>query len=231
MFILKDLVQIKRGVISTTSNIIAEEFGIAHRNVVAKIEDFTARISAVRFNSMFTEISYINDRGREYKSFSISKSGYMFLVMNISTKRADEKKLLFIDAFEKMEQMLLNQSNVEWVTARNQTIAIRNDETDVIKKFIEYAIASGSNGAKFYYKHFTTATYKALSLLEHKKPKTRDTLDMLELNQIALAEHIVTTVIEEEMDSGEHYKVIFEKCKNALEKFAGSLYIKKTKVN
>lgn len=38
---------------------------------------------------------------------------------------------------------------------------------------------------------------------------------------------IVKNIIEREMENGEHYKVIFEKCKTSLENFANGLMIKK----
>jgi hypothetical protein len=40
-----------------------------------------------------------------------------------------------------------------------------------------------------------------------------------------LAEDLITRTIKNEMKNNEHYKVIFEKCKNALENFANSLFI------
>jgi hypothetical protein len=63
--------------------------------------------------------------------------------------------------------------------------------------------------------------------LENKKPKTRETLDLLQLHQLLLAEDVVTRTIKREMENGEHYKVIFEKCKTSLENFANGLMIKK----
>lgn len=220
-----ELVEMERGAAFTTSNIIGEEFGIMHMHILEKIRGFTNEISIVRFNEMFKEFEYENSRKRKYTSYKINRDGYMFLVMNISTKKANAKKLAFIDAFNKMEKILLNQQNTEWVTSREQGKQIRRSETDAIQEFINYAISQGSQNAKMYYKHYTNATYKALTLLEHKKPKTRETLDMLELHQLLLAEDLVRRTLLEEMKEGEHYKVIFEKCKNNLESFANSLLL------
>jgi len=223
---LNDLVIIERGVPTTTSNIIAEEFGIAHRELMRKMKKLSGEISTVKFNDMYKDFTYINQKGREYLSYKITKAGYMFLVMNISTKKAHDKKLLFIEAFELMEKMLLRQQNTEWSTARKQGQIARKEETDTIKEFVKYAELQGSSKSEWYYKHFTNATYKALSLLEHKKPKTRETLDLLELNQLYLAENIISKVISLEMGRKEHYKVIYEKAKIALDNFASSLFLK-----
>lgn len=222
-----NLVTLENGYVYTTSNLVGEEFRIMHKHILEKIESFKDEISAVRFSQMYKEFDYTNSRGRTYKSYKINRDGYMFLVMNISTKRANEKKLLFIDAFNAMEKMLLNHQNNEWITTREQGKAIRKAETDVIKEFTDYATKQGSKGSQYYYKHYTNATYKALQLLENKKPKTRETLDLLQLHQLLLAEDVVTRTIKREMENGEHYKVIFEKCKTSLENFANGLMIKK----
>lgn len=220
-----ELVEIENGMVFTTSNKIAEEFGIMHKHILEKIDSFTDEISTVKFNEMYREFEYTNSRNRKYKSYKINRDGYMFLVMNIANKKANDKKLKFIEAFNLMEKTILNNINQEWVTTREQGKAIRRVETDTIKEFTEYAKNQGSKSAQFYYKHYTSATYKALQLLENKKPKTRETLDLLELHQLLLAEDIVTKTIKREMEKQEHYKVIFEKCKVALENFANSVMI------
>jgi len=230
---MKDLVTVKKGVLLTNSILFSKEFEIDHIQIKEKIVNLT--LDQPTLKKDYTIATFLNERGREYEMYEFSKSAYMFLVMQFGNAKSRErriliqnKQLLFISAFEKMEQMLLNRTNSEWITSREQGKSIRSKETDAIKDFVEYAIANGSNGAKFYYKHFTNATYKALCLLEHKKPKTRDTLDLLELNQLVLAEDLVTRVIISEMENKEHYKVIFEKCKVALDKFADSLYLKRS---
>lgn len=229
---MTDLVEVRNGDTPTTSTIMfSEEFEAVHRDVIKKIKKLTVVYTQVKKEFFLSE--FINERGRKYPMYKMTKRGFLTLLMQYGSAKSDKsallifnKQQLFITAFEKMEQMLLNQTNTEWLTTREQGKSIGLKETDAIKDFIEYAIDNGSNGAKHYYKHFTNATYKALSLLEHRKPKTRDTLDLLELHQLVIAEDIVTKVITTEMEEKEHYKVIYEKAKIALEKFADSLYLK-----
>lgn len=231
---MDDIVILKNKDVFTTSRIFGGEFGIQHMEMMRKVKNLIMEYPILR--NQFRLVDFINSRNQTFQEFEITKDGFMTLVFQMggakSKKARDlimEKQQLFIKAFNCMEQMLLNQSNSQWVTARKQGILVRSAETDAIKDFVEYAIASGSSGAKFYYKHFTSATYKALSLLEHKKPRTRDTLDLLELHQLVFAEDLVTRVIIDEMEAKEHYKVIFEKCKVSLDKFADSLYLKRVK--
>jgi len=68
-------------------------------------------------------------------------------------------------------------------------------------------------------------TNKCLQLIEAKRPKLRDTLDMLQLNQLMIAEVVAERSIQKHMADGEHYKAIFTLVKQDLEKLAESLMI------
>lgn len=225
---MKDLVEIEDGEIVTSSNLIASEFGIAHNEVLKKISGFTGEISPVRFDKMYKE-GVRKVRGREFKAYTINRDGYMFLVMNISTKKAHNKKLAFIDAFNMMERELLkleiNRGDSNWLKVRSQSKALRLQQTDVIKDFVEYATSQGSKSAKFYYKHITCATYKALNLIQHKKPKLRDTLDSMELSQLMVAENLAKASIRKHMDAGEYYKDVFVLVKKDLESLGSTLFL------
>ena len=223
-----NLVELVRGEPRTTSDLVAKEFGIAHIEMTRKLKNLSMEISIVEFEEMYKEDSRIV-RGREFKTYNMNRDGYMFLVMNISTKKAHNKKLAFIKAFNEMERRLLslteNSNDNEWVKVRTQSKQLRLQQTDVIKEFVDYATTQGSKSAKFYYKHVTNATYKALDLIQHKKPKLRDTLDCMELSQLMVAENVAKKSIKKHMENGEHYKVVFELVKQDLLDFGGSLML------
>jgi len=210
----------------TTSNLIAKEFNISHREIVRKIKKLSVEISTVVCNKMFKESRYVNSYNRTFDNFSINRDGYMFLVMNIGTRGANQKKIEFIDAFNQMEQWILNQQNTEWVLSREQGKQARIAMTDTVKEFIEYAKEQGaSDGAKFYYANLTKATYKALELLQHAKPKTRDILDKLQLAQLVVAENSIKLLIAHEMQKETHYREIYVLCKIKLEEISKSFCI------
>jgi len=231
---MDDLVEIKRGVVFTTSNIIAEEFGLNHIHVNEKIDKLTIEYSILK--KQFIPSTFTNKRGQTYPCYHLTRDGFMTLVMQMggakSKKARDlvmEQQQRFIIGFNQMEKVLLRQSNDEFKLARSQGKIARKEETDTIKTFVEYAKEQGSSKSEWYYKHFTNATYKALALLEHNKPKTRDTLDLLELNQLYIAENIISKVIQQGMDEELHYKAIYELCKQALISFADTLMMKRLK--
>lgn len=196
------------------------------RDIESLIENLNEN-NAQNITLLFSKKKFINEINREYFYYEMNRDGFSLLVMGFTGKKAFQWKIKFIEAFNLMEKTLLNKNNEEWLTTREQGKLIRRNETDTIQEFTDYAITQGSKSAQFYYKHYTNATYKALQLLENKKPKTRETLDLLQLHQLLLAEDIVTKTIKREMENKEHYKVIFEKCKISLENFANSLMISK----
>lgn len=225
-----ELVKINQNKVFADSRIIADTFGKAHRNVMRDIESLIENLNennAQNITLLFSKKKFINEINREYFYYEMNRDGFSLLVMGFTGKKAFQWKIKFIEAFNLMEKTLLNKNNEEWLTTREQGKLIRRNETDTIQEFTDYAISQGSKSAQFYYKHYTNATYKALQLLENKKPKTRETLDLLQLHQLLLAEDIVTKTIKREMENKEHYKVIFEKCKISLENFANSLMISK----
>jgi len=224
-----NLVEVIKGEPMTTSNLVGKEFGIAHNELLKKIKILAGEISPTDFDLMFKEDSR-EIKGRTYKTYNISRDGYMFLVMNISTKKAHGKKLAFISAFNEMEKALIklseNSKDSEWLKVRAQSKQMRLQQTDVIKEFVEYATSQGSKSAKFYYKHITNATYKALQLIQHKKPKLKDTLDALELSQLMVAENVAKKSIRKHMSAEEHYKTVFVLVKQDLESLAETLLLK-----
>lgn len=234
---MSDLVVLKGSNLFTTSRIFAEQFSFLHSNVIQKIEKLALEYSIVR--NQFKLVDFVNSRNQTFQEYEISKDGFMTLVFQMgggkSKKSRDlvmEKQQLFIKAFNAMEQMLLRKDNQEYLVARNQGKVARREATDAVKILLDY-IASNFPESSYNsnpdraYSNYSNATNKALSILTQSKAGTREILDVLELNQLYLAEHIVSSVILQEVEAKEHYKVIFEKCKVALEKFADSLMLDK----
>ena len=88
-----------------------------------------------------------------------------------------------------------------------------------------YATQQGSKSAKFYYKHITNATYKALGLLEQRKPKIRDTLGLMEISQLSTAEYMVQSALRKYMDDKIPYNILYKMVVSDLERFANTLFL------
>ena len=228
-----DLIKVIHGKAFCSSLDISEEFDIMHKHILEKIGNLIADIPTVK--SQFIESEFTNERNRKYPMYLMNRDGYMTLVMELNAKskesrvRLSEKKQLFIQAFNKMEELLLkeknNKENLEWNKSREQGKQIRLETTDTIKKFVDYATEQGSKSANMYYKHFTKAEYKALGFIEQAKPNLRDTLNLMQLHQLILAEDLTRRCIEKYMNENLHYKEIYVLVKQDIENFAKTLML------
>ena len=227
-----DLIKVEKEKVFTDSLKFSEKLLINHRDVLRDIRSLIATNSAVQ--NEFVETNWTNAQNRTYPKFDMTKKGFMSLIMNTNVTPAKKELLYkvqneFIEAFEKMERIILqgklNKENLEWNKSREQGKQIRLETTDTIKEFVEYATNQGSSSAKMYYKHFTSATYKALHFMQQAKPKLRDTLDLLQLHQLLLAEDLCKRSIKKYMEENLHYKEIYILVKQDIEKFADSLFL------
>lgn len=88
----------------TTSLKVAKSFSKAHRNVLASIKKLTAENSAVK--NMFAESTYVNKRGQEQPMYYMNRDGFTILAMGFTGETALQFKLMYIEAFNKMESAL-----------------------------------------------------------------------------------------------------------------------------
>jgi len=215
--------------LTTTSLIVADHFGKIHRDVIRAIENLGCSDEFSLRN--FAHSDFTNSRGKTYRGYTITRDGFAMLAMGFTGKKAMEWKEKFISAFNEMERRLLqaeaNNDDPQWITQRKQSKLGRRLETDVIQQFVDYATGQGSENAKFYYKHITNASYKALGLIQHKQPKLRDTLDWMELSWLTSAEWVAKQSILKHMAAKEHYKTIFVLVRQDIERFADGLMIPK----
>ncbi len=226
-----ELVNVKKNKVFCDTNMVAKKFGMEHKKVIRSIERLEKEIIGNDLGGPAGPLKFTKEimvyRGQEYTGYSMDKTSFMFLAMRFKTKKAFEWQLKFIKAFDLMEQKLLqeeiNKNNSDWLDVRNHGKLIRRETTDVIKDFIEYADTQGSSGSKWYYKHYTNATYGALGLLVNKKPKLRDTLNILEISELVLAENFVRKSIEKYMCAEMAYKKIYSFVKNDLIDFCKTI--------
>ncbi len=108
----------------TTSLILAEAFEKQHKNVIQAIE---AKIepaeNSARYKQMFYEGIYTDKKGEQRKMYYLNRDGFTFIAMGFTGRKADEFKLKYIDAFNKMEEQI-----------RNQSLQVQNQSTDDLKR-------------------------------------------------------------------------------------------------
>lgn len=110
------------GKVMASSRDIAERFEKDHKHVLRDIKNLIDQNWTVK--NMFTETEYISDRGRKYPEYEMNRDGFSLLVMGFTGKEALEWKLKYIDAFNKMEELLKSQNKALPTTYKEALIQL-----------------------------------------------------------------------------------------------------------
>ena len=210
-----NLVELHKAEITCDSQTVAKMFGYKHSELTKTIVKLISDIEDLKGGATppYYAIEDREYRGNEFTAYVMGREFFSLLSMRFKGQKALEWQMKFNTAFYDMEKALLkaseNANDNEWLKVRTQSKQMRLQQTDVIKDFVEYATKQGSKSAKFYYKHITNATYKALGLIQYKRPKLKDTLDCMELSQLMVAENVAKKALKKYMEDGEDYKTIF----------------------
>ena len=113
------------GELVVTSRQVAEDFKKMHKHVLRAIEDKISLNPILGSAKYFIESSYKDSTGRSNKEYLLTKDGFTFLVMGFTGAKADEWKLKYIEAFNKMEQAIKNPfSQMQNLDLANQMMNI-----------------------------------------------------------------------------------------------------------
>lgn len=134
------LVQEVGGVLVADSLGVAERFGKSHRHVLEAVDklvyNLAAENSAAKPEAYFIPSEYEN-RGKRYRKFLLTRDGFSLLVMGFTGTAAFHWKLLYIEAFNKMEAKL--RGPVQPITAA-QIDATINKAVDRLRDAILEAL-------------------------------------------------------------------------------------------
>lgn len=101
------VVKNNNGKFVTDSLKIASIFKRDHKNVLRDIKELNCSEKFSLLN--FEQSEYLNDRGRKYPLFILSKDGFTKLVFGWKDDKSAEFQEMYIEQFNKMEQALKNQ--------------------------------------------------------------------------------------------------------------------------
>ena len=88
----------------TTSKLVADKFGKQHKHVLESIREL---ISSAENSAQFYYLTFYKDStGRKNEMFVMNRDGFSLLVMGFTGYKALKFKLEFIEAFNKMEQII-----------------------------------------------------------------------------------------------------------------------------
>lgn len=101
----------------TTSLVLAEAFDKRHKHVLEAISSkINSAENSAQYKKMFAETTYTDKSGKQNKMYYLNRDGFTFIAMGFTGRKADEFKLKYIDAFNKMEEQIRNQS-LQLITA------------------------------------------------------------------------------------------------------------------
>ena len=233
---MTDLIEVKKGELLVDSQLVARKFGMVHSELAKRIVNTLKDYPDIQSANECSEHSLISEkytketrhyRGTDFEVYMMNREFFSLVAMRLTSKKARQWQRKFNAAFYAMERRLLtvetNAVDVEWNSSRLIGKTARLEETEAIKDFVEYATKQGSTKARYYYKHVTDASYKALGIMSSKYPKLRDELNIYELSELMLAERLAARKLREYMKLGRNYKDIYQSVKDDLMTFANAL--------
>ncbi len=106
-----------------------------------------------------------------------------------------------------------DEESDKWLKTRQESKEVRKQETDMIKRFVDYAISQGSTHANRYYKHFTDLANKRCGIERGE----RDKADQKTLLRLKSLETLIEMRLETLMNNNAPYKEAFADIKNMIE--------------
>lgn len=103
-----NLVTVKSNIVITSSRIVPQTFGKRHDHVIRDIEALISQTPKLG-SDYFHQDSYQAGTGKSYKMYYMNRDGFSLLVMGLTGKKALERKIKFIHAFNEMEEALKRQ--------------------------------------------------------------------------------------------------------------------------
>ena len=105
---MNDLVVIQNETPMVSSQLVADKFGKAHRDLMRAVKNLDCSEEFKVRN--FTHFKFTNKMKRSFDGYMMTKDGFAFLCMGFTGKKAAEWKEKYIKAFNSMEQRLLRET-------------------------------------------------------------------------------------------------------------------------
>lgn len=107
---LKITIENIKGTLVTTSNRVAEELGVEHRNLLVKIDEYMSKFQSAKLSAEFyIPSNYKDTRNRTYRNYLITKKGIAQVIGGYSSavEKAFSLNVAYINRFEEMEKELM----------------------------------------------------------------------------------------------------------------------------
>lgn len=216
-----DLVVLEKNKPVTTSLIIAKGVKTEHHSVITLIRKHTKSLQ--EFGTVEFQIRKSGGRPLEFAILNEEQTTFLITCMR-NTEIVIEFKIKLVKEFYKMKKTLIaiieRQTDEDWKRNRSIGKITRQEETDTIKEFVEYAKLQGSTKAEMYYQNISKMENKGLFLIEEKFKNIREVLTGQQLQVLCSADQIVVNALKDGMKNKMNYKEIYTLAKERIEVFA-----------
>ena len=119
----------------TTSLKVAEVFGKKHKHVLDAIQNkISSAENSAQYDSMFAQGEYKDKSGKRNKMYYMNRDGFAFIAFGFTGKKADEFKLKYINAFNKMENYIKNEQQFAMPQTFGEALQLAADQQKLIEK-------------------------------------------------------------------------------------------------
>lgn len=108
MEMIKVNVENVKGILVTTSNRVAEELEVEHKNLLTKIDNYVKQFGGLTLSHEFYIENTFKNRGKDYRNYLITQKGIAQLIggYNASVPIAFALNVAYINEFERMRKEL-----------------------------------------------------------------------------------------------------------------------------
>ena len=142
---MNELIKVKvenvDGVLVTTSNRVAEELEVLHKDLLGKIDGYVNKFSSAKLSAQFyIPFTYKALNGRVVRNYLITEKGIAQLIGGYSSavSRAFELNVAYINEFERMRKHIKSQKLPQtYLEALKELVKIEEEKERLLKENIE----------------------------------------------------------------------------------------------
>ena len=141
---MNNLISVKveniNGVLVTTSNRVAEELGVLHKDLLGKIDGYVSRFSSAKLSAQFyIPYNYKALNGRTVRNYLITEKGIAQLVggYNASVSKAFDLNVAYINEFERMKDYIKSKIPQTYLEALKEVVRIEEERERLLQENIE----------------------------------------------------------------------------------------------
>lgn len=134
----EDLVSIVSGEAMTSTLKVAQRFNRNHKDVLKLLSELVRSATVKsRIGGHYHESTYKDTSGKDNKMYYMDKDGFLFLAMSFKGKKANIWKLDFIDAFNKMADMLQQTQMGIYNQIEQKKLEVNQRLADLQEQYLE----------------------------------------------------------------------------------------------